>query len=210
MSLSQKRPRADTQSQFSPQRRRARVDESMDFTLFDEGDVSDMDRSLFDGQLSDLTDSDLEECLDGGSEVPPSTAYGSDSELGLDEGNAVLIGQGQLGSWEGVRKAQNGYKLGAGEDLKGPDVEGLDLKTVTLAELDRDVMRKFTDYLVRNWPSKQLNADLVASRNLGLADPTAFWSALFVPQFKSFIEHLQNVPPGNYSKRVCCSKISVV
>lgn len=208
MSQSQKRPRADTQSQNPPERRMAWVDESANFTLFDEGNMSDIDRTLFDGQLSDLTDSDLEEFSDGGSEFPPLTASGSESELELDEGNAALISP--LGSWEGVRKAQNAYRLGASENLKGPDVEGLDLRLVNLKNEEKEVMKRFVGYLVRHWPSSQLNANLVASRSLALADATAFLNALFTPQFKNFIDFLNDTPVANRSTRVCLSKNLVV
>jgi hypothetical protein len=195
MSQSQKRPRADTQSHFPPPPRNPRVDKDVDFTLFDEGEcsMSDMDQSLFDGQLSELTDSDLSD-------------WGSNSELGWDEGNTPPIGSSR--NWEGVRKAQNGYKLsGVDENLEGPDVEGLDLQPVKLGDVEKLVMRKFADYLVKNWPSRQLNAHLVASCNLALADPTAFWSALFEPKFRSFIDSLNNAPAGNRSLQVGCSII---
>ena len=43
-----------------------------------------------------------------------------------------------------------------------------------LEDVERAVMKKFADYMVKNWPSCQLNADLVASCNLALADATAF------------------------------------
>ena len=48
------------------------------------GTVSDVDRSLFDGQLSEVTDSDLEELSDGGSVLPPLTESGSEDERGLN------------------------------------------------------------------------------------------------------------------------------
>src|ERR1700679_3717956 len=162
MSQYQKRPRADTESHVPPLPRKPRVDDA-DFSLFDEGDLSDLDQSLFDGQLSD---SDLS---DWASEFSPSD---SESELGLDMGNVSLTGP--LGNWEGVRKAQNAYKLpGVSENLEGP-AKGMDLQAVKLSDTEKDVARKFTTYLVRNWPGS-LNTDLVESRNLALADPTAFW-----------------------------------
>ena len=74
MSQSQKRPHTDTQSHLPPPPTKPWVNE--DFTLFDEGEcsVSDMDQSLFDGQLSELTDPELSD-------------WKSESELGWDEGN---------------------------------------------------------------------------------------------------------------------------
>src|ERR1700679_1676435 len=150
MSQYQKRPRADTESHVPPLPRKPRVDDA-DFSLFDEGDLSDSDLS------------------DWASEFSPSD---SESELGLDMGNVSLTGP--LGNWEGVRKAQNAYKLpGASENLEGP-AKGMDLQAVKLSDTEKDVARKFTTYLVRNWPGS-LNTDLVESRNLALADPTAFW-----------------------------------
>jgi hypothetical protein len=198
MSQSQKRPRTDTKSHIPPPPRKARVDEDPGFTLFDEGDcnVADMDQSLFDGQLSELTDSDLSD-------------WGSESGLGLDEEITPLIGPS--GNWEGVRKAQDGYKLpGVDENLEGPDVGGLDIRTVKLGDAEREVMSKFTDYLVKNWPGRQLNPQLVASSNLALADPTAFWSGLFEPKFTSFIDSLNNAPAGNRSARVLDSSIILI
>jgi hypothetical protein len=206
MSQSQKRPRADTQSHSSPQSRKPRVhkdrvDEDVHFTLFDEGDVLDMDPSLFDGQLSDCTN-----LSDGGSEFPPVSASDAESESESDE---AIAAPSPSGNWDGVRKPRNGYVLhGAVENLKGPDIESLYTQPVKLAKVDKEVMKKFVDYLVRNWPGRQLNADLAASRNLVLADPTAFWSALFVPEFKNFIDFLDNTPAANRSTRVGCSIIS--
>jgi hypothetical protein len=241
--LSQKRPRADTQSDL-PQPRKARVDENYeieDFTLFDEGSVSDMDWSLFDGQLSELTDSDLEEFSDGQlseltdsdleelsdgqlselSELTDSDleefsltdGEGLESEMELDKGLQDVAPISPLGRWEGVRKAKNGYKLVAdlNENLKGPNIEDLDLPAVNLVDVEKKVMKKFIrEYLVRNWPSVQLNPDLALSRNLAFSDAAAFWSALFLPQFKNFIDFLKNVPEGNRSPRVRCSKILIV
>jgi hypothetical protein len=140
--------------------------------------ITSLQRSdvALDGQLSELTDSDLEEFSDG---------EGLESELELDKGLQDVVPISPLGRWEGVRKAKNGYKLGAGENLKGPDIEGLDSPVVNLVDVEKDVMRKFTsEYLIRNWPSCQLNPDLALSRNLALSDPAAFWSALFVPHFQ--------------------------
>jgi hypothetical protein len=96
MSQSQKCPRAETQSHHSPQHKRARVEESERFTLFDKADVLDMDITLFDGQLSDLT-----EVLDGGSEFPPLMRPGSESELGLDK-KQTEVNRVPSGDWEGV------------------------------------------------------------------------------------------------------------
>jgi hypothetical protein len=200
MSQSKKRPLTDTQSHSPPQHRKARVDEDADFTLFDQGEVLDtVDWSLFDGQLSELT-----KPSDAGSAFPPSTASVSESEWGLDnqdKANAALTSPS--GNWEGVRKPQNAYMLqGAGEDLTGPDVEVLDMQAVKLTNEEKNVTRKFTQYLVRNWPGDRLNADLAASRNLTLADPTAFWGSLFMPEFKKFIDYLENTPAGNRSSEV--------
>jgi hypothetical protein len=187
-----------------PQHRKARVDET-EFTLFDEGDMLDLERSLFDGQLSDLT-----ELSDDGSEFSPLMTSGVEFELGLDSqdrGDAALISP--LGDWEGVRKAQDGYKLpGADENLEGP-YEGLDISPVKLETVEKDVIKRFVEHLVRSWPSCQLNADLAARRSLALADPTAFWSSLFEPEFKRFIDFMANAPAGNRSTRVGCSLISV-
>jgi hypothetical protein len=161
-----------------------------------------MDPLLFDGQLSDCM-----ELSDGGSEFPPLTESGSESELESDKANAAPISPS--GNWDGVRKPQNGYVLrGAVENLKGPDVESLYIQPVKLVKVDKEVTKRFTDYLVRNWPSHRLNADLAESRNLALTDQTSFWSALFVPEFKRFMEFLNDTPAANRSQRVGCSIIS--
>ena len=68
MSQVQKRPHADTRSHSPPQSRKARVDEDIDFSLFDEGHVSVMDPLLFDGQLSD--------CMELSDRAASRTIYG--------------------------------------------------------------------------------------------------------------------------------------
>ena len=180
----------------------------MDFTLFDEGDVSEfMDQLLFNELLSEFTEPDF---LDGESEMSSLTGSGSESEMGSEEGDAATL-ISTSGNWVGVRKPQNGYKLpGTDENLEGPNNEGLDLQAGNLAKVEKEVMMKFTKYLVRNWPSHRLNADLVAKRDLALADATAFWSALFVPEFSTFVSYLENAPQGNRSPRVSFSVLSTV
>ncbi len=59
-----KRPRVDTSAASSHLNARVRVDEpEVEFDLFDDGDLAELKRSIFDGQLSDLTLSDAESVL---------------------------------------------------------------------------------------------------------------------------------------------------
>jgi hypothetical protein len=91
---------------------------------------------------------------------------------------------------------------GADENLKGPNDKGLERTAVKLLDKEKEIMKKFTEYLVRNWPSRQLNPDLAESRHLVFADSTSFFSALFTPEFKKYIDFLKNAPAGNHSTRV--------
>jgi hypothetical protein len=81
-----KRPRADTQTSSSPKHNRTRVDEVMPtFTLFDGSEVAaNQDSSVFDDQLSDISDT--------GFELPPLTPSpeGSDSEESKADGKLLL------------------------------------------------------------------------------------------------------------------------
>ena len=78
MSQSQKRP--DSQSDSTWRTKQWVGGVSGKFTVFDEGIVSDVDWSLFDGQLSEVTDSDLKELSNGGSVLPSLTESGSEDE----------------------------------------------------------------------------------------------------------------------------------
>ena len=47
--------------------------------------------------------------------------------------------------------AQNVYKVsGAGENIEGLDIESLDLQALNIVNIEKDIMKKFTYYLVRN------------------------------------------------------------
>jgi len=203
MSQTPKRPRAETQTRLSPQSTRVRVKEpELQFTLFDEAEVAEMESSAFDGQLSDLSDlSDTE------SDLLPLAVSRASSDVGdsdVEDDEDMQTSKKLLGDWTGIRKAKNGYRLPSiHEDLSGPDLEGFDFQIDKLDDITKEIIKKFCDYLIRNWPSRELNSELASSRHLAFADPPAFWHALFQPEFKKFLDFLAGVDVGNQSERVC-------
>ena len=106
------------------------------------------------------------------------------------------------GDWQGTREPQAGYKLDSQEDLSGPKDEGFEFLLVKLGSTEKEVIKKFTTYLVQHWPSKRLTSDLAENRNLALVDACGFWHALFSLEFKKFLDLLAAAPEGNRSPRV--------
>jgi len=193
-----KRLHVEMKTLLSPQSTRVRVKEpELHFTLFDETEVAEMESSAFDGQLSDLSDlSDTE------SDLLPLAVSRASSDVGDNED--MQTSKKLLGDWTGIRKAKNGYRLPSiHENLSGPDLEGFKFQIDKLDDITKEIIKKFCDYLIRNWPSRQLNFELARSRHFAFADPTAFWHALFQPEFKKYLDFLAGVDVGNQSERVC-------
>jgi hypothetical protein len=191
MAQIQKRARAETQTRTSPQPTHIHVeDQEQSFTLFDDSEVVEMaGTSRFEGQLSDISEDDLE--------LPPLTPSPPVSEVGDDEGCAALgnldapSGAVPSGDWKGTRKPSKGYHLpGATENLCGPPVEVLPLELTGLDKTQKEIIKKFCEYLTVNWPSQRLSTELAGSRHSAFVDPTGFWHALFQTEFPRYIGFL--------------------
>jgi hypothetical protein len=201
MAQKQKRARAETQTRTSPQPTRIRGDQEQYFTLFDESALAEIaDPSRFDGQLSDTSEDDLE--LLPLTPSPPGSEVGDQEEhpaLGNEDAPSSTL---PSGDWTGTRKPSNGYHLpSAAENLCGP-VEGLNFKPVGLDKTEKEIVKKFCEYLTINWPGERLSSELAASRYTAFVDPTGFWHAFFHTEFPRFIGSLENQRAGNRSARV--------
>lgn len=201
----QKRPRAETHTRTSPQPTRIRVeDPERSFTLSDESEVAEIaDTSRFEGQLSDISEDDLE--------LPPLTPSPPGSEVGDEEEHAALgnldapSGTAPSGDWKGIRKPSKGYHLDAAENLCGPPLEALHSELTGLDKTQKEIIKKFCEYLTENWPSQRLSTELTDSRHSAFMDPTGFWHALFQTEFPKYISFLVNQRAANRSQRVCYS-----
>ena len=177
-----KRARAETQTRTSPRPSRIRVEEpEQSFTLFDESEVAEItDTSRFEGQLSDISDDDME--------LPPLTPSPLGSEVGDDEEHALgnvdaPSGNVPPGDWKGTRKPSKGYHLpDTAENLCGPPPEALHSELTGLDKTQKEIIKKFCEYLTVHWPSQQLSSELAGSCHLAFVDLTGFWHALFQTQ----------------------------
>jgi hypothetical protein len=169
--------------------------------LFDESEVAEItDISRFEGQLSEISEDDLE--------LPPLTPSPPGSEVGDEEEHAALgnfdapAGAVPAGDWKGTRKPSKGYHLpDAAENLCGPPLEALHSELTGLDKTQKEIIKKFCEYLTINWPSQQ-STELAGSRHVAFVDPTGFWHALFQTEFPKYITFLGNQRAANRSQRV--------
>lgn len=190
-----KRSRADTSAALHPSAR-LRVDgPEIQLNLFNDNELADLKRSLFDGQLSDITLSDAES-------VPLSMTDTEDEDL--DSAPTDI----PSGDWSGTRDSLHNYRLPG--DSKGPDPEKSSLVPTPLDKPQKRFIASFCNDLMQRWPSEQLNQDLANDRHLALADPTAFWNTLLQQQLGLFVGYLQNLKPDNQGNvsPIFCSSIS--
>jgi hypothetical protein len=197
-----KRARAETQTRTSPRPSRIRVEEpERSFTLFDESEVAEItDASRFEGQLSNISDDDME--------LPPLTPSPPGSEVGDDEEHALgnvdaPSDNVPSGDWKGTRKPSKGYHLpDTAENLCGPPPEALHSELTGLDKTQKEIIKKFCEYLTIHWPSQRLSSELAGSRHSAFVDPTGFWHALFQTEFPKYISFLENQRAANRSQRV--------
>lgn len=186
-----KRPRSETSGSVQPSSRPRVEENETSFTLFGAGVLEEVERSVFDGQLSDTSSVSDE----------PFLACGSSDTSDEDE-QSVSVSD-NVGDWTGTRWPKDQYRIPrADEDLSGPRSDGFGFTQVTLDQNQKRVTKAFCSYLVSHWPSKQLNSEAVVERHTALVDATAFWTMLLQKQLPSFIEHSQKQPVGNQSTNV--------
>ena len=173
------------------------VDPELTTFSFFEGEVLELtDPSPFDGQLSDLSESDNESNIESNMAASPCSDV--KPNFSLISGNISLAG-----NWTGIRKASNGYRLGADkEDLNGPPGYQELKVSVLLNPQQKEVIAKFCSYLAQNWPSQEFSSDLASAWSMAFIDATGFLHVLW-PEFNKFVDHLKGMPAGNKSVRVC-------
>jgi hypothetical protein len=203
MSNPRKRPRAETQTRSSPQRTRVRVDEpEWQLTLFDEAEVVGVDISVLDDQISNCSEAEelsFSDCSEAGSDLTPLT----ESPAGSDVEDVEAVRPSNSGDWTGIRKAANSYRLPrVHEDLRGPASEVQDPTPTKLIDIRKEIMKNFCTWLIQHWPTTRLNKELACDRHMALADPTAFWHALFQSEFVAYLEYMDKLPVQNQSLRV--------
>jgi hypothetical protein len=185
-----------------------------EFTLFEVSeDLPTVQESALDDQTSDFDDSDYD--------LPPLTPSPTPSEPDSDEESngrpsvtrltgtyhikPVVTGSRTVpdGNWKGSRKSSKDYRLPrTAEDLTGPPTEPHEFTAVKLSGDQKQIMKKFSEYLTLNWPSQRLNSELAESRYGAFVDPTGFWYALFKTEFKHYIDYIDAQHDSNRSQRV--------
>lgn len=172
----------------------ARMRINDELTLFEGGEVEleQTDLLLFDGQLSDVSesDSDLSESDSAMSESP-------DSPPGSNVAPLPNFRVDLLGDWTGVRNAANGYRLATDEDLSGPPIDSEELESNSvdwkgLAVNSKLVIKKFCRYLEQHWPTRQFNPELAGAFCTAFVDPIGFYHILFKSEFKRCQDYLLN------------------
>jgi hypothetical protein len=175
-----KRSRAETSAASSQPSTRIRVDESDNgFTMFDQDNIQDLVKDIFDGQLSDLTDSDGESELLSLSETEDTASERTPTAV-------------SSGDWSGTRTASRNYRLP--DDPQGPVLDGSPLTPIRLTDSQKRFIQGFCKHLILHWlPAGQPAED----RHLALADPTAFWHMLLHLKLQEYIHVLQRLKPEN-------------
>ena len=193
MSQSLKRPRAETSTSSSLPSTRVRLEEpEIPFTLFDEAELANLSISSFDGQLSDSDTGSISSDDESDVSSPIELPDNSETESSTPS-EAVMHNDVSSGDWNGTRKCVHNYRLPrTNEDLSGPVPEEFGLTGPTaLTKVQKGILHRFCNFLIKHWPSNSFNPDLVAERQLALADQTTFWHVLLDPQFRSFIDSIR-------------------
>ena len=150
---------ADTSTALYPSAR-LHVDEpKIQFNLFDNNELADLKRSVFDGQLSDITLSNVES-------VPLSMSDTEDKDLNSAPTDIPS------GDWSDTQDSLHNYCLLG--DSKGPNLEKSSPVPRPLNKPQKQFIASFCNNLMWHWPSEQLSQDLTNDRHLALADPRAF------------------------------------
>lgn len=190
-----KRPFAESSASFHSSARVRLEEQESTFSLFERTDLATLEATVFDGQLSDLSS------LSDESELPLT-----DFEVSSDEATEdpfSISGTAPSGDWTGIRKSKHGYHLPkANEVLRGPDPEDIGPNPTRLDDNQKSVTRGFSKYLMDNWPSKKLNAELAGGRHIALVDATGFWEMLLSPFLPLYVDSLENKDEKNKSRRV--------